>query len=295
MTTHPPRIRPELVADGPGGVWTWDITRLKGPVKKRLLRSVRHAGHLLPLHRALGDLADRERRTGQAFIERHHPQRRRSPGHDPRQASAAIQNVTALAELKIDQSHSRPRVSNDNPYSEANFKTLKYCPAFPERFGSIQHARDFCEGLRRILQSRAPPFRDRPAHTCLGHFGTANRIRATRTGAPRPPTQPTRAPQRPSPASAARQGVDQRADRPPSRPPRISRQPTQHDVCHRFDIYPTSTSSPGLRMAQQIRGRQPEPHPHHAGTGRPLHLPPPPTRRHNYLHTRPPTPWLQAA
>jgi putative transposase len=49
-----------------------------------------------------------------------------------------------LAELGVTKSHSRPHVSNDNPYSEANFKTLKYCPAFPGRFGSTEHARSFC-------------------------------------------------------------------------------------------------------------------------------------------------------
>jgi putative transposase len=50
-----------------------------------------------------------------------------------------------LADLGIGRTHSRPHVSNDNPYSEAAFKTLKYCPAFPERFGSIADARVFCE------------------------------------------------------------------------------------------------------------------------------------------------------
>ena len=52
-----------------------------------------------------------------------------------------------LADLGVTKSHSRPHVSNDNPYSEANFKTLKYRPAFPERFGSIQHGRSVCQAL----------------------------------------------------------------------------------------------------------------------------------------------------
>jgi putative transposase len=65
--------------------------------------------------------------------------------HADRGTSMTSQPVSALlAMLGIDQSHSRPHVSNDNPYSEAQFKTLKYCPAFPGTFGSVQDARGFC-------------------------------------------------------------------------------------------------------------------------------------------------------
>ena len=52
-----------------------------------------------------------------------------------------------LSDLGVTKSHSRPHVSNDNPYSEAQFKTLKYRPAFPDHFGSIQDARVFCQGF----------------------------------------------------------------------------------------------------------------------------------------------------
>ncbi|TDE57760.1 transposase [Nonomuraea mesophila] len=66
--------------------------------------------------------------------------------HADRGTSMTSNTVTGLlAQLGIDQSYSRPRVSNDNPYSEAQFKTLKYCPAFPGRFGSIEDTRIFCE------------------------------------------------------------------------------------------------------------------------------------------------------
>jgi putative transposase len=65
--------------------------------------------------------------------------------HADRGASMASKPVAALlADLGVAKSHSRPRCSNDNPYSEAQFKTLKYCPAFPERFGSVPDARAFC-------------------------------------------------------------------------------------------------------------------------------------------------------
>jgi putative transposase len=66
--------------------------------------------------------------------------------HADNGTSMTSKTVTMLlADLKIDRSHSRPHVSNDNPYSEAQFKTLKYCPAFPDRFGSVQDARAFCD------------------------------------------------------------------------------------------------------------------------------------------------------
>jgi putative transposase len=90
-------------------------------------------------------------------------------------------NVTQfLAELRIDQSHSRPRVSNDNPYSEAQFRTLKYCPAFPERFGSIADASQFCDIFFEY-------YNHEHRHSGIGlhtpasvHFGTAEQVRAER-------------------------------------------------------------------------------------------------------------------
>jgi putative transposase len=184
QATHPPRVRPELVADGPGQVWTWDITRLKGPVKGvyfdlyvMLDIYSRYIVHWEIWPTENGELA-------KAFIENAiicNGGAVPNTIHADRGTSMTSRTVTQfLAELKIDQSHSRPRVSNDNPYSEANFKTLKYCPAFPERFGSIQHARDFCEVF-------AEYYNHEHRHSGIGlhtpasvHFGTANQIRQQR-------------------------------------------------------------------------------------------------------------------
>ena len=69
-----------------------------------------------------------------------------------------------LADLGVTKTHSRPHVSNDNPYSEAQFKTLKYRPDFPDRFGCIEDARAFCDRFFRLVQPRAPPLRHRLAH-----------------------------------------------------------------------------------------------------------------------------------
>ena len=85
-----------------------------------------------------------------------------------------------LVDLGVARSHSRPHVSNDNPYSEANFKTLKYCPAFPGRFGSIEDARAFCadffEHYNHVHRHAGIGL-----HTAASvHYGTATEIRAKR-------------------------------------------------------------------------------------------------------------------
>ena len=85
-----------------------------------------------------------------------------------------------LADLGIGRTHSRPHVSNDNPFSESAFKTLKYCPAFPDRFGSIADARVFCEQFFSY-------YNHEHRHSGIGlhtpasvHYGTAKEIRAKR-------------------------------------------------------------------------------------------------------------------
>ena len=85
-----------------------------------------------------------------------------------------------LADLGVPQSHSRPHQSNDNPYSEAQFKTLKYSPTFPKRFTSIDHARRFCDGFFHH-------YNHHHRHSGIGlhtpadvHHGRADTIRAHR-------------------------------------------------------------------------------------------------------------------
>ena len=96
-----------------------------------------------------------------------------------------------LADLHITQSHSRPHVSNDNPYSEAQFKTLKYCPAFPDRFGSLADARTFCDAFFTY-------YNNEHRHSGIGlytpasvHDGTAVTIRPTGRKSSTRPTPPT--------------------------------------------------------------------------------------------------------
>lgn len=148
QATHPPRVKPELVAAAPNQVWSWDITKLRGPTRGvwYLLYAIldifsRKAVHFEVWPTETGQLA-------KEFLEHAIAA---NDGVAPRavhadQGTSMTSNTVAglYAKLNIAQSHSRPHVSNDNPYSEAAFKTLKYCPAFPEAFGSIEDANTFC-------------------------------------------------------------------------------------------------------------------------------------------------------
>jgi putative transposase len=149
QATHPPRARPELTATAPNQVWSWDITKLRGPDKGvwydcYVIIDIfsRYVVGWMVAPTETAELA-------QAFIADAVRTQQVRPDqlsiHADRGTSMTSKPVAALlAELGVARSHSRPHVSNDNPYSEAAFKTLKYCPAFPARFGSIEDARAFC-------------------------------------------------------------------------------------------------------------------------------------------------------
>jgi putative transposase len=145
LARHPARVRPELVATGPGQVFTWDITKLRGPVKGAYfdayvmidIYSRYIVGACVHPTESAVLAEEMMRRT---FTIHGTPQ----VVHADRGTSMTSKTVTALlSDLGVTRSHSRPRVSNDNPFSEAWFKTLKYAPVFPDRFGSLQHARTF--------------------------------------------------------------------------------------------------------------------------------------------------------
>ena len=150
QATHPAAKKPELMADAPNRVWTWDITRLGGAAKWNWLYlyviidifSRYVPGWMLATAEnhtnAKALLADTIRKQnippGQLYI------------HSDRGSPMIAKPVAfMLAELGVTKSHSRPHVSNDNPFSEAHFRTLKYRPEFPDRFGSFTHAAQHCE------------------------------------------------------------------------------------------------------------------------------------------------------
>jgi len=148
--THPARKRPELLATAPNQVWSWDITKLRSSTRGKYydlyviidIYSRYVVGWTVAEHES-GLLA--KEFIADAF-RRHRIRRGELTLHADRGTSMTSQPVAQLlVNLGVDRSHSRPRVSNDNPYSEAAFKTLKYCPAFPDTFGSVQDARAFCE------------------------------------------------------------------------------------------------------------------------------------------------------
>ena len=146
---HPNYSKPELLATAPNQVWSWDITKLLGPVKWTYYQLYvildifsRHAVGWLLADRETAVLA---RRLIAETCARHTIERGQLTIHADRGTSMKSKPVALLlADLGVTKTHSRPHVSDDNPYSESHFKTLKYRPEFPKRFGCIQDARAFC-------------------------------------------------------------------------------------------------------------------------------------------------------
>jgi putative transposase len=149
LLQHPVYARPELLATRPNELWSWDITKLLGPAKWTyfylyVILDVfsRYAVGWMVAERESAELA---KRLIAATIEREKISRDQLTLHADRGSSMTSKPVAfLLADLGVTKTHSRPHVSNDNPFSESQFKTLKYRPDFPERFGSRVHARSFC-------------------------------------------------------------------------------------------------------------------------------------------------------
>jgi putative transposase len=147
--THPAYARPELLATGPNQVWSWDISKLKGPAKWTCFHLYvildvfsRYAVGWTVQPRENAELA--KALIGQA-VEQQQIERGQLTVHVDRGIAMRSKPVAfLLADLGVLKTHSRPYTSTDNPYSEAQFKTLKYRPEFPDRFDSIEHARGFC-------------------------------------------------------------------------------------------------------------------------------------------------------
>ncbi len=189
VRAYPDLVKPELLATRPNELWSWDITKLLGPRKWTyyylyVILDVfsRYVVGWMVAHRETKLLARK-------LIEETLRKQNIRPGqltlHADRGSSMTSKPVAFLcADLGVTKTHSRPHVSDDNPFSEAQFKTLKYRPEFPARFGSIE-ARE--EPLRRLLllvQRRAPPQRARHAHPRRGAPWT--RRRACRSPSTRP-------------------------------------------------------------------------------------------------------------
>jgi putative transposase len=182
QATHPAKVKPELVAHAPVRVWSWDITKLRGATRGEWYQLYAiidiFSRYIVGWRVELTE--DSELATNlidQAISTYGKPE----SVHADRGTSMTSKSVAKLlVDLDVARSHSRPHVSNDNPYSEAQFKTLKYCPAFPDRFDSVEHARAFCEEFFAY-------YNHEHYHSALGlntpasvHFGEVLEIRARR-------------------------------------------------------------------------------------------------------------------
>ena len=182
---HPTRARPELMADRPNMCWSWDITKLRGPDRGVWFDCYviidifsRYVVGWIVAATETAELAEE-------LITRALNTQGVAKGtltiHADRGTSMTSKGVAELlSDLGVGRTHSRPHVSNDNPYSEAVNKTLKYCPAFPARFGSIEDARAFCATFFEY-------YNHEHRHSGIGlhtaasvHYGTAEEIRARR-------------------------------------------------------------------------------------------------------------------
>ena len=146
---HPEYKKPELLAEGPNQVWSWDITKLKGPVTWTyyylyVILDI-YSRYVVGWMVAPKETAALAQRLIKATYAKQGVNKGDIILHADR-GSPMIAKTTAqlCMSLGITKSHNRPYVSNDNPYSESQFKTLKYFPGFPGRFGSLQDSVSFC-------------------------------------------------------------------------------------------------------------------------------------------------------
>jgi putative transposase len=183
---RPAYSKPELLATGPNQVWSWDITKLKCHMKWTYF----YLYVIIDIFSryVVGWMVSYSEQTvlAKRLIEQSCLKQDIEPGrlilHADRGSSMKSKGVAELlVDLGIMKTHSRPHVSNDNPFSESHFKTLKYCPQFPEKFGSIQDARSFCREFFGWYNTEH-------CHTGIGlmaphqvHYGQSHKILAHRS------------------------------------------------------------------------------------------------------------------
>lgn len=185
QAVHPASVKPELIATAPNQVWSWDITKLHGPSKWSyfylyVILDI-YSRHVVGWMLAPHERAELATQLINDSVAKHNVDRDNLTLHADRGSSMASKPVAfLLADLGVTKSHSRPHVPNDNPYSESQFKTLKYRPDFPKTFPNIQTARQFCQTFFSwyCTQHR---------HSGIGwhtpasvHYGTAEQIREHR-------------------------------------------------------------------------------------------------------------------
>ena len=182
---HPVYAKPELLALGPDQVWSWDITKLKGPFKWTCF----HLYVILDIFSryvvgwmiAPRESAELAQQLIAETVARHDVLPGMLTLHADRGTSMRSKPVASLlVDLDVAKSHSRPYTSDDNPFSESQFKTMKYRPDFPERFGSLEDARAHCQAFFNW-------YNNQHLHSGIGymtphsvHYGQAQAMLATR-------------------------------------------------------------------------------------------------------------------
>ena len=183
--THPARVKPELVATRPNQVHSWDITKLLGPVKWTYFYlyvildifsryvvgwTLAHSENAEVAKALIADTVEKQQ-IGKDQLSIH---------ADNGSPMVAKPVAFLLADLGVTRSHSRPHTSNDNPYSESQFRTMKYRPTFPDRFGSFEDAHAFCHRFFTW-------YNEDHRHSGIGlhtpadvHYGRAEAVRAQR-------------------------------------------------------------------------------------------------------------------
>lgn len=185
QATHPAHKKPELLAAEPNQVWSWDISKLAGPAKWTWFYLFviidiysRYVPGWMLAHTENAELA---KTLVSEALRRQDIDRDALTLHSDRGSPMTAKPfVFMLADLGVTKSYSRPHTSNDNPYSEAAFRTVKYRPDYPDRFGSFEDAQAWCERFFRW-------YNDDHRHSGIGfhtpadvHYGRAETIREKR-------------------------------------------------------------------------------------------------------------------
>src|ERR1035438_856926 len=183
--THPAYQKPGLLATMPNPLWSWDITKLRGPAKWNyfylyVILDV-FSRYVVGWMVAPRESAELAKKLIEETYEKQNVQAGQLGLHADRGSAMRSKPVALLlADLSVTKTHSRPYTSNDNPYSESQFRTMKYRPEFPDRFGCIQDSRAFC-------QTFFPWYNDEHRHSGIGmmtptmvHYGMAAAVRENR-------------------------------------------------------------------------------------------------------------------
>jgi putative transposase len=185
QAVHPARVKPELVATQPNQCWSWDITKLHGPAKWTYY----HLYVIIDIYSRyvvgwlIAEVESKilaEKLLADTIVKQNINRNQLTIHADNGSSMASKPVAFLLADLGVTKSHSRPHTSNDNPFIESHFRTLKYRPDFPDTFGCIEDARTFCQQF--FAWYNAEHYHSGVAwlHPIDVHYGRAEAVRGVR-------------------------------------------------------------------------------------------------------------------